>query len=126
MAISGDYLKMIEEQDKQRKAESLNNVYGANTKQVTPMTHKVILDKGYILNNKTYLDAHRAHRGYQFRLYFHSQRQSISHDRYRRSVPLRHEKHSNSQARGWLHLQTMPKAICHACMTLRRKQTSLP
>lgn len=56
MAISDEYLKDLEEQDKQRKASSLNDVYGANVKQVTTYDPHGNFTQGYLIDNKTYLD----------------------------------------------------------------------
>lgn len=56
MAISDEYLKDLEEQDQQRKAESLANVYSNNVKPVTTYDPHGNFTQGYLIDNKTYLD----------------------------------------------------------------------
>jgi hypothetical protein len=56
MAISDEYLKDLEKQDQQRKAESLANVYSNNVKPVTTYDPSGNFTQGYLIDNKTYLD----------------------------------------------------------------------
>ena len=56
MAISDEYLKDLEKQSQQRKAESLANVYSNNVKPVTTYDPYGNFTQGYLIDNKTYLD----------------------------------------------------------------------
>ena len=123
MAISDEYLKDLEKQDQQRKAESLANVYSNNVKPVTTYDFLWQLHAGYLIDNKTYLDPQGTQR-LPVGLYFHSQ-QGLFNDRQRRSSILtilsRYRRRPPH-----LQTQTLAKAICHACTTLRHRHRKPP